>query len=78
LAAAVAAAVPGTVVSEVARTLPGVATRIGHALGTLAVGAEVSCHAGAAGAVRWRVDRCVLSRGARRLMTGILHVPSAA
>jgi 2-methylaconitate cis-trans-isomerase PrpF len=75
VAIAVAAAVPGTVVAEVARTLPGVATRIGHAGGTVAVGAEVSRRGGPQGAERWRVDRCVLSRGARRLMSGTLHVP---
>lgn len=72
IALAVAAALPGTVVAEVARTLPGVPTRIGHVSGTLAVGAEVSQRDG-----RWQVDKAVLSRGARRLMTGWVHVPSA-
>ncbi len=38
---ALAAALPGTVASEVARTLPGVPTRIGHVSGVLAVGAVV-------------------------------------
>lgn len=72
VALAAAAALPGTVVAEVARTLPGVPTRIGHPSGALAVGAEVALHDG-----RWRLDRAVISRGARRLMTGAVHVPSA-
>jgi 2-methylaconitate isomerase len=75
IALAVAAAVPGTVVADVARTLPGVATRIGHLSGTLAVGAEVSVAAGADGKPTWKVDKCVLSRSARRLMSGHVHVP---
>lgn len=76
LAVAVAAAVPGTVVADVARTLPGVPTRIGHAGGTLAVGADVSVFAEVRGGQsRWCVDRCVLSRSARRLMSGHLHLP---
>jgi probable AcnD-accessory protein PrpF len=75
IALAVAAAVPGTVVAEVARTLPGVATRIGHVSGTLAVGAEVSRRPDATGEAAWQVDRCVLSRSARRLMSGWVHVP---
>lgn len=76
VALAVAAAVPGTVVGEVARTLPGVATRIGLASGMLAVGAEVSHTVGADGRVRWIVEKCVLSRGARRLMSGWVHLPA--
>ncbi|HYF60828.1 MAG TPA: 2-methylaconitate cis-trans isomerase PrpF [Burkholderiaceae bacterium] len=75
IALAVAAAVPGTVVADAARTLPGVATRIGHASGTIAVGAEVSCSPGADGRPRWTVDKCVLSRSARRLMRGEVFVP---
>jgi 2-methylaconitate cis-trans-isomerase PrpF len=75
IALAVAAAVPGTVVAEVARTLPGVATRIGHAGGILAIGAEVSQLELSGGRRRWRVDRCVLSSSARRLMGGVVHVP---
>ncbi|MFN9773576.1 MAG: PrpF domain-containing protein, partial [Burkholderiales bacterium] len=71
LAVAVAAAVPGTVVADVARTLPGVATRIGAAGGPAAVGAEVAWRERAG----WRVERCVLSRGARRLMVGEVFVP---
>ena len=69
---AVAVAVPGTVPGEVARTLPGVPTRIGHAAGTLAVGAEVHRRERRVDAPRWEVSRCTLSRTARRLMVGEL------
>ena len=71
IALAAAAALPGSVVGEVARTLPGVPTRIGHPSGTLTVGAELSQADG-----RWRFDKAVLSRSARRLMSGWVHLPS--
>ena len=70
IALAVAAALPGTVVSEVARTLPGVPTRIGHASGVLAVGAVVERRGD-----DWHVDRAVMSRSARRLMDGVVFAP---
>ena len=63
--------------AEVARTLPGVATRIGVADGVAAVGAEVAWR-DAGGRAGWRVERCVLSRGARRLFDGALYVPEPA
>ncbi|MCP5267313.1 MAG: 2-methylaconitate cis-trans isomerase PrpF [Burkholderiaceae bacterium] len=70
IALAAAAALPGSVANEVARTLPGVPTRLGHAAGTIAVGAELVRHAQG-----WRMEKALMSRGARRLMSGIVHLP---
>lgn len=70
IALAVAAALPGTVVAEVTRTLPGVPTRIGHVSGVLAVGAIL-----AQTRKGWRVEKAVMSRSARRLMEGVVFVP---
>jgi 2-methylaconitate isomerase len=70
VALAVAAALPGSVVSQVARGGPSERVRIGHASGTLTAGAEVR-QAGA----DWSVTRALMSRSARRLMSGIVHVP---
>ena len=72
IALAVAAALPGTIVSEVARTLPGVPTRIGHVSGILTVGAVLDQRDG-----RWHVERAVMSRSARRLMDGTVFAPRA-
>jgi 2-methylaconitate cis-trans-isomerase PrpF len=65
IALAVAAALPGTVVSEVARTLPGLATRIGHPSGITPVEADVAQEAGA-----WVAQRVRLARSARLLLSG--------
>lgn len=70
IALATAAALPGSVVAQVARTLPGVATRIGHAAGVHSASASVS-RAGKG----WRLDKAMLSRSARCLMSGWVHVP---
>ncbi len=70
VALAVAAALPGSVVNQVARALPGVPTRIGYVSGTLTAGAELTQHHG-----RWVLDKALMSRSARRLMSGIVHLP---
>ncbi len=72
VAIAVARAIPDTVVS---RLLPQDASRdsvrFGHPSGTLSVGAEAHLLDG-----EWRVTKAVMSRSARRLMTGVVHVPA--
>ncbi|MGB7300268.1 MAG: PrpF domain-containing protein [Burkholderiaceae bacterium] len=69
VALAAAAALPGSVVNKITRALPGVATRIGHVSGTLSVGAQLTRE----GEV-WRLEKAMLSRSARRLMSGVVHV----
>lgn len=72
IALAVAAAIPGTVVS---RLFGGDGrrgeVRVGHPSGVLTVGAVAACVEGA-----WRVERATMSRSARRLMDGHVFVPS--
>lgn len=70
VAIAVAAAIPGTLVQQLAR--PGAQGRIrfGHPSGTLSVGAE----ARAEGA-QWVVSKALMSRSARRLMEGWVRIP---
>jgi 2-methylaconitate cis-trans-isomerase PrpF len=71
VALAAAAALPGTVPAGVARAVPpGTPLRIGHTSGRLEVGAVVE----RAGDV-WTVDRAVMRRTARRLMSGAVLVP---
>jgi hypothetical protein len=69
VALAVAAALPGSVVARAARGGASARVRIGHASGTMTVGAELLETGG-----RWRVTRALMSRSARRLMTGQIHV----
>ncbi len=66
----IAAALPGTIAHEIARTLPGIPTRIGHVSGLLAVGAEVAYIGD-----RWVAQKALLSRSARRLMSGWVYTP---
>ncbi|WP_121117427.1 2-methylaconitate cis-trans isomerase PrpF [Croceibacterium ferulae] len=71
VAIAAAAAVPGTLVSEAAGGGERTSVRFGHPSGTLRVGAEASQVDG-----RWTVTKAVMSRSARILMDGRVHVPA--
>jgi hypothetical protein len=72
VALAVAAAIPGTLVSR--RFPEGARGRIrfGHPSGTLAVGAEAVQRGG-----EWVVTKAIMSRSARRLMEGFVRVPAS-
>ncbi|AUC99114.1 2-methylaconitate cis-trans isomerase PrpF [Bradyrhizobium sp. SK17] len=70
VAVAGAAAIPGTIVSRLfAAAQPRV--RIGHPAGTLPTGAVVEERNGT-----WHVAKVMMSRSARRLMDGVVYVPS--
>ncbi len=78
VALSVAAALPGSVVQRMLRQPASVAggsaphsIRVGHVAGTMTVGAEVRRTTGG-----WRVERSVMSRSARRLMSGHVHLPA--
>jgi hypothetical protein len=66
-----AAAIPGTLVSEVAGAGARTAVRFGHPSGTLRVGAEAAQVDG-----QWVVRKAVMSRSARLLMEGAVRVPA--
>jgi hypothetical protein len=69
---AVAAAIPGTIVQQVARpAVPG-QVRIGHPAGSMEVGAKV-CPKGD----DWRVESVTTQRTARRIMDGFIYVPQS-
>ena len=70
VALAVAAALPGSVVARRARSGASSRVRIGHPSGTMTVGAEVVPKDG-----EWEVRRALMSRSARRLMSGEVWVP---
>ncbi|KAF1018031.1 MAG: 2-methyl-aconitate isomerase [Paracidovorax wautersii] len=70
VAIAVAAAIPGTVVSRLFEQGARSPVRFGHPSGTLAVGAEAVEANGA-----WTVTKAIMSRSARRLMDGSVYVP---
>jgi 2-methylaconitate cis-trans-isomerase PrpF len=73
VALAVAAALPGSVVAQATRCGATQQLRIGHASGTLTIGADVrQDDAG------WSVTCARMSRSARRLMSGVVHVPDSA
>lgn len=72
VAIATAAAIPGTIVSRAAGGPRGL-VRFGHPSGTLRVGAEAREEAG-----QWVVTRAIMSRSARVLMDGWVHIPGDA
>ena len=71
VAIATAAAVPGTVVNAAAGGGIRNTVTFGHPSGTLRVGADVRQADG-----QWTVTKAVMSRSARVLMDGAVHVPS--
>jgi len=68
-----AAAVPGTLVNRAAGGGTRNAVRFGHPSGTLRVGAEARQVNG-----EWTVTKALMSRSARVLMEGTVHVPADA
>ena len=70
VALAVAAAVPGTIVSRLLADGRAGQVRMGHPSGTLEVGAGAELVDGV-----WKVSRAVMNRSARRLMSGDVWVP---
>ncbi len=68
-----AAAVPGTLVNLAAGGGERNAVRFGHPSGTLRVGAEAKFVDG-----KWTVTKAIMSRSARVLMNGWVHVPGDA
>ena len=65
-----AAAIPGTLVNLAAGGGPRDSVRFGHPSGTLRVGAEAKLVDG-----EWKVTKALMSRSARVLMEGRVHVP---
>jgi len=74
VAIAVAALVPGTVVSRIAPAGSDGRIRFGHASGVLDVGAQARQEADGA----WRIDQVSMIRSARRLMVGRVCVPAGS
>lgn len=73
IALAVAGALPGTVLHALVPAHDGGDLRLGHPSGVLRVGAQATEHDG-----RWEVAKAIVSRSARRLMSGDVWVPEAA
>lgn len=73
VAIAAAAAVPGTLVNLAAGGGERQAVRFGHPSGTLRVGAEAKLVDG-----QWSVTKAIMSRSARILMEGWVHVPDGS
>jgi hypothetical protein len=74
VAIAVAASIPGTVVSRIGAVTPDGRVRFGHASGVLEVAADARQDADGA----WHIDRVSMTRSARRIMTGVVCVPADA
>ena len=70
VAIASAAAIPGTLVNRLAGGGAHDSVTFGHPSGSLKVGATAREHNG-----EWRIEKVVMSRSARVLMTGSVHVP---
>jgi probable AcnD-accessory protein PrpF len=70
IAIAVASAIPGTIVNAVLGGQSQARVRFGHPSGTLGVGAEANNESG-----EWVITKALMSRSARRLMTGEVWVP---
>lgn len=71
VAIAVAAAIPGTVVNALLGSQRAPQIRFGHPSGVMVVGAEADQRAG-----QWVVTKALMSRSARRLMEGVVFIPS--
>jgi probable AcnD-accessory protein PrpF len=72
VAIATAAAIPGTLVNLAAGGGSREAVRFGHPSGTLRVGAQAQLING-----QWTVTKAIMSRSARILMHGWIHVPGS-
>ncbi len=70
VAIAAAAAIPGTLVHRISPAAADGRVCFGHPSGTLRVGAEARQAGG-----KWVVTKVIMSRSARRLMEGVVHVP---
>ena len=72
IAIAVAGAIPGTIVSLALGGKSQSKVKFGHPSGTLAVGAQANQDSG-----DWVITKALMSRSARRLMTGEVWVPES-
>lgn len=70
VAIAAAAAIPGTLVNSAAGGTERETVTFGHPSGTLKVGAAATNNAG-----DWTIDKAIMSRSARILMEGRVHLP---
>ena len=70
VAIAAASAVPGTLVNQAAGGATSAGVVFGHPSGTLRVGAEAVQENG-----QWQVKKAIMSRSARIIMSGWVHVP---